>query len=182
MTGYLWFLTRRFAIAAVFVTGLVTLAASVTASENKPKDEAAWIVPTHIQLSPLMVPVAGRRSAPITIYLEAADKKFVGNICNYVPRVRDAILKVLSRNPVPVRKRKLILSGLARQLLNPMNKVIGNKIIGDRQIKEVYIVAGAVRMGGGSISRLPFAQINGCQSIRQAEAARMKAEAAKENQ
>ena len=146
------------------------------------KDEAAWIVPSHIQLSPLMIPVEGRRSAPVTIYLESADKKFVGNICNYVPRIRDTILRVLSRNPVQVKRQKLVLEGLPQQLLSPMNRAIGNKIIGERQIKEIFIVAGAVRMGGGSISRLPFARINGCHSIRQAEAARMKAEAAKKQQ
>jgi len=180
MTDYLKFLARGVGIAAIFATTTFPPTSSVAASEKKKmKDEAAWVVPTHIQLSPMMVPVEGRRSAPVTIYLEAADKKFVGNICNYVPRIRDAMLRVLSRNPIQVKRRKLVLDGLSRTLLSPMNRAIGNKIIGDHQIKEVYIVAGAVQMGGGSISRLPFARINGCQSIRQAEAARMKAEAAK---
>jgi flagellar basal body-associated protein FliL len=171
----------RIAATALSVSILIlSIGHSVDAAEKKKKvkDEASWIVPTHIQLNPLMVPVKGRRTAPITIYIEAADKKFVGNICNYVPRMRDAVLTVLSRKPIRVKGRKLILKGLPRQLLGPMNKSIGNKVIGKRQIKDVYVVAGAVRMGGGSISRLPFARINGCQSVRRAEADRMKAKAA----
>jgi len=170
----------KLAKAALLVTALSCLGGTAGAAEHKkPKDEAAWIVPTHIQLQPIMVPVEGRRAAPVTFFLEAVNKKFVGNICNYVPRIRDAVLIELSRNPIPIVRRKLVLKNVARRLLNPMNRAIGNKIIGKRQIKEIYIVAGAVRMGGGSISRLPFARINGCQSIRQAEAARIKAEAAK---
>jgi len=169
------------AIGLLVIGHLVTgLGHSVAAAKSeKQKDEAAWIVPTHIQLAPVMIPVEGRRSAPVTFYLEARDKKFVGNICNYIPRIRDAIFKHLSRHPVPVSHRKLILKNIPQRLINPMNQSIGNQIIGNHQIKEVYIVAGAVRMGGGSISRLPFARINGCQSIRRAEAERMKAEAAK---
>ena len=178
----------RISFHRIFETAVVGLLVfgfghAVAAAEGeKLKDEAAWIVPTHIQLAPIMIPVEGRRSAPVTFYLEASDKKFVGNICNYIPRLRDAIFKELSRHPVHVRNRKLILKNIPQRLLNPMNESIGNQIIGTHQIKEIYVVAGAVRMGGGSISRLPFARINGCQSIRRAEAERMKAEAAKKQQ
>jgi len=170
--------------AAALVVGLGLLAVfsngTAFAKEKKNiKDEAAWIVPSHIQLAPIMVPVEGRRSAPVTMYLEARNKKFVGNICNYVPRLRDAIFKELSRHPVRVSRKKLVLKGVPRRLLAPMNRAIGNQDIGRNQIKQIFVVAGATKMGGGSISRLPFAQINGCHSVRRAEAARVKAAAAK---
>lgn len=145
-------------------------------------DEAAWIVPSHIQMAPFMMPVAGRRTAPVTLYLKARSKKFVGNICNYVPRMRSAILEVMTREPVPVKRRKLILDGVSRRLLNPMNAVIRDNSFGKKQIAKIYIVVGARKMGGGTVSRLPFASINGCQSIRRAEAARIKKEAAKNEQ
>lgn len=182
--AFFW-LTQRSLVHTILVCALNYLWFSVAAGaaeKKEVKDEAAWIVPTHIQLNPIMVPVTGRRSAPVTIYIEASNKEDVGNICNYVPRLLDAIFKVLSRNPVPVRRSRLVLSDVPAQLLQPMNMAIGSNEDGKNQIKEIFVVAGAVRMGGGSISRLPFARINGCHSIRQAEAARMKAEAAKENQ
>ena len=167
-------MTSHFFLTAMVLGILLNSAGNnANAEEKKPlKDEAYWIVPTHIQLSPLMVPVAGRRTAPVTIYLEAANKKYVGNICNNVPRIRDAIYQELSRNPVPVVQQKLVLKDIPHRIKGPMNAAIGG-----RQIKEVFVVSGAVKMEGGGISRLPFARINGCQSIRQAEAARMKAKA-----
>ncbi len=156
--------------------------ASAKKEKNSETDEKSWIVPTHIQLNPIMIPVEGRRAAPVTVYLEASNKKYVGNICNFVPRLLDAIYKVLTRNPVPVRRSRLVLKNVPQQLLFSMNQAVGNREFGNSQIKKVFIVAGATKMGGGSITRLPFARINGCRSIRRAEAERMKAEAAKKNQ
>jgi hypothetical protein len=172
--------TAKILIGAALFSFLSVVVA--VAEKKEVKDEAAWVVPTHIQLNPIMVPVTGRRAAPVTLYIEASNKEYVGNICDNVPRLLDAIFKVLTRDPVPVLRRRLILGDVPGQLLLPMNEAIGNNPSGIKQIKEIFVVAGAVRMGGGSITRLPFARINGCRSIRQAEAERMKAEAAKKDQ
>ena len=141
--------------------------------------EKEWVLPTHIQLVPMMAPVEGRRTAPITLYLAAANKKFVVNICNYAPRIRDVILKELSRSPVHVKGRRLVLTKLPNQLLRPVNRVIGNKIIGKRQVKKVFVFAGNLKMGDGAVLKLPRARIDGCQNILRSDLEREKAEAAK---
>jgi len=167
---------------AVAICGLLLIplmSPSATVAKEDSEADEVWVLPTHIQLVPMMVPVEGRRTAPVTLYLAAANKKFVVNICNYAPRIRDVILKELSRNPVRVKSRRLILSRLPNQLLSPVNRVIGNKIIGKHQIKKVFAFAGNLKMGESSVLKLPFARVDGCQNILRSDLEREKAEAAK---
>jgi len=178
-------ISARTATRAVF-SGLLlislnnpALASSAKKKENSNTGGNEWVMPTHIQLVPMMVPVEGRRTAPITLYLAATNKKFVVNICNYAPRIRDAVLNELSRSPVHVKGRKLDLRGVPDKLLKQMNRVVGNKVIGRHQIKKIYVVAGNVRMGAGKISRVPAARIDGCENILRSDLEREKAEAAK---
>ncbi len=150
--------------------------ASQSALASGKKEQGTWIVPTHIQLDPIMIPVEGRRTAPVTVYLKPTDKKFAGNICAYVPQLRDAFFKIMSRNPVPVKRSKLVLKNVPRQVLASMNKAIRDKARGRRQIKKIYIFAGARQIGKGDVSKLRHAKIDGCQNILRAETARIKAQ------
>jgi len=146
--------------SAVFTALILKTAAAVAAEKPEAK---AWEVPSHIQLAPFMVPIDYhlQSSTVVTFFLEATSRKDVGRICAYVPRIRDAIFQVLSRDPIPVKNRKLVLDHVPEQLLGPINRAFDRPML-----DSIYITAGAVRMGGGSISRLPFARINGCQTIR----------------
>jgi len=180
MIRYLKVSVRSAIVAVAFGLLIFSLLAPSTAlAKAKKEDDKAWVLPTHIQLVPMMVPVEGRRTAPITLYLAAANKKFVVNICNYAPRIRDVVLKELSRKPVHVKGRRLVLTKLPNQLLSPVNRVIGNKIIGKRQVKKVFAFAGNLRMGDGAVLKLPRARIDGCQNILRSDLEREKAEAAK---
>jgi len=180
MIEYLKMSVRNSVEAVILGLLIISIASWSTASakEDNP-DEQVWVLPTHIQLVPMMAPVEGRRSAPITLYLAASNKKFVVNICNYAPRIRDVILKELSRRPVRVKGRRLVLTRLPNQLLSPVNRVIGNKIIGKRQVKKVFVFAGNLKLGDGAVLKLPFARIDGCQNILRSDLEREKAEAAK---
>lgn len=157
---------------------ILATAAAGAADTKKEKPEAkAWEVPSHIQLAPFMVPIDYhlQSATVVTFFLEATDRKDVGRICAYVPRIRDAIFQVLSRKPIPVKNRKLVLRNVPEQLLGPINEAFDRPMLDN-----IYVAAGAVRMGGGSISRLPFARINGCQTIRKKQDELRKArEAAK---
>lgn len=157
--------------------GTWRISEAVAASE-KPKTEMSlrerYALPTHIQMLPMTVPIRHRYQSvsPISLFLEANKREEVGAICRKVPRIRDAVLRVLSRRPIPTRHGKLVLAGLDGRLLDPINRALG-----ETGIKSIHIESGAIRLGPkGGISRLPFASINGCKGIKEIELERVKAE------
>ncbi|MBT5515040.1 MAG: hypothetical protein HOB37_06460 [Rhodospirillaceae bacterium] len=166
-------MSDRFKLVGITLLGICVLALSTApdtfAAGSKKKDPLAWKPPTHIHMRPMMVP-AGGTVVPMTFYLEATKRERTEDICKRMPRVRDAVLSSLSRNPVKVRKRKIILKGLDAQMLKPLNKAVGKKYI-----KKVYISKGAVRMGTGKIKRRPYAVIDGCENILRLEKERQQA-------
>jgi len=139
------------------------------AASAKGKPTTEWVTPTHIQMIPMMVP-AGRQTVPMTFFLEATKQKKVEDICKRMPRVRDALIRNLSRKPIPVKNRRLILKGLDKRILKPINKAVGHKYV-----QKVFIAKGAVRMGTGKIEYRPFAVIGGCTDILRSELEREQA-------
>jgi len=140
------------------------------AAAGKKSDGAAFIKdPTHIQMVPMMLPV-GNTSAPMTLFLEAVKRNRVENICKRMPKVRDALLRVLSRDPIPLKKRKMLVKGAEKKLLKPLNKAVGKKYI-----KRVFITPGAVKMGAGKIPSQRFAVIDGCHNILRSELEKQQA-------
>jgi len=167
-------------IAAGFLA--VLLSGNVYASAKKKdsgKGEVVWQMPTHIQLAPIMLPLEGRRSAPATFFLKAKNKKFVVNICTFEPRIRDAVFGNLSRDPVRVKNRRMILTPLPKKLLKLVNKVVGNKRYGKRQIKQIFVYAGASQFKIGPDKRFPGGFVDGCQNVLRSEKERKAAEEAK---
>ncbi|MDD9876992.1 MAG: hypothetical protein OXR84_06080 [Magnetovibrio sp.] len=150
-------------MAAVAVSG------DAWAAGSKKKDPLAWVPPTHIQMMPMMLP-AGGTTVPMTFFLEAAKPKQVDEICKRIPRVRDAVLRSLSKKPIPVRGRRLVLKGLDARMLKPVNKAVGRSYV-----RKVFISKGAIRMGAGKIKRRPYAVIDGCENILRSEKEREQA-------
>jgi len=159
----------------VHAAGLVLSAvAPAMASDHaeKPKKEMSlrekYALPSHIQLSPMMVPIKHPylRTSAITVFLEPVEREHVGKICNNVPRIRDAILRVLSRNPVPTRRGKMILDGVDATFL-----IYINNALDEEKIKGVIVEPGLINLAGkqGGLSRLPFATVNGCRGIKEIE-------------
>lgn len=172
-------------VAAMALAGAVAVAGALgpsgaQAAEDKSKPEKEmslrerYALPTHIQMLPMMVPIRHRYQSvsPISLFLEADRREEVGAICRKVPRIRDAILQVLSRRPIPTQRGRLVLSGLDGRLIGPINAVLG-----ETGIKSIHIEPGAIALATkGGISRLPFASINGCKGIKEIELERVKAE------
>ena len=166
-------------IAAVSALAIVTaLPAGATEAKSqqhkeKPKEEMSlrekFALPSHVQLSAMLVPIAHpyQRSSAITVFLEPVKRENVGKICNNVPRIRDAVLQILSRDPIPTEKNKMVLDDA---LFQRFTAAI-NDVLGDEKIKGVHIEPGIVNLAGqqGGISRLPFATVNGCSGIKQLE-------------
>ncbi len=145
------------------------VATNAFAAETGKKDPLKWEPPTHIQMIPMMIP-AGNTSIPITFFLEATAREQTDSICKRMPRVRDALLRVLSREPIPVKRRKLVLDGVDRRILSPINQAVGRAYV-----KKIYITPGAVRLGDGKIKRKPFAEIDSCENILRSELERAQA-------
>lgn len=74
------------------------------------------------------------------------------------------------RNPIPVRSRRLDLTGLDTRLLTPINRAIGG-----REVKRIVVAKGAVAMGKGKIQYKPLATIDGCENILRSEQEREQA-------
>jgi hypothetical protein len=182
---------RYFGVVAVAVLAFAgTVPASASDSKSKPHDEdpkkemslrEKFALPSHIQLSPMMVPIihSYQRSSVITVFLEPVQRENVGKICANVPRIRDVIMRILSRDPIPTARNKLVLDGdLAVRFTAGINGVLD-----EEKIKDVHIEPGIVNIAGqqGGISRLPFATINGCSGIKELEAKLKAAEEKKEH-
>lgn len=161
--------SSRVFVGAVLV---VAMASSVQAASGtaKPKDDpTAWVPPTHVQMIPMMVPV-GRTSVAVTFILEAVKRKQTQGICKRMPRVRDAILTILSREPIPVKGRKIIVDGVDERILGPINRAVGRTYV-----KNIYITPRPLRIGQGKVKRKPYAVIAGCENILRSEKARNQA-------
>jgi flagellar basal body-associated protein FliL len=155
----------------VLVIGMVlsiTIGGTASAAEKK-KEAQEWVQPTHVHMIPMMVPV-GNTAAPMTFIFEPVKKKQVEDICERMPRIRDALLRTFSRKPIPVKNRKIILKGVDKRILKPINKAVG-----ERFVKKVHLFRGVVRLGQGKIKRNHFAVIEGCENILRSEREREQA-------
>lgn len=164
------------ALFGALVVGLLSVgwppgAAAAGAKKDTPKKEQSlrekYALPTHIQMRPIMAPVRHRHQSvsAISMFLEANHRRQVGAICRKVPKIKDAVLRVLSREPILTRRGELVLDGVASRLIGPINRALG-----DTGVKALHIEPGAIRLGNkGGLSRLPFATINGCKGIKKIE-------------
>lgn len=164
----------------ILATALFPPCAEASDDKESPKKEMTlrekYALPTHVQLTPMMVPIrhSYQTISAITLFLEPVRREDVGAVCRNVPRIRDAVLLILSRNPIPTARNKLVLDGVGESLIGGINEALDTE-----KIKGIHVEAGMVNLAGsgGGISRLPFATINGCRGIKEIEE---KLKAAKE--
>jgi len=158
-------------ILALSIVVLIPAQASGSTEKSPIEDEPEWVVPSHIQLSPMMVPIISKKTstAVVSMFIQVTSKEHVGDVCRRLPRIRDAILRTLSRSPIPVHRNKLVLKDVSGRLTMPIDRALGGGMV-----HSVYVVPGALQMNTGSVSRLPFAS-NGCKTIRKKQAEAIKA-------
>ena len=153
-------------LAALFICFAISFPIGAEAGE-KEQNQAL-----HIQLRTIMAPITGSRQyfAPITVYIQAVSKDDILKICHYRPFIVDAVLQVLSRQPIPVVRRKLDLSNVPAQIIAPINKALGAEIV-----SAVYVASTLIVMGKKSSFRS-----SSCKIIEENDAALKKAAASKE--
>lgn len=144
---------------------LLALAPSVGAAptgEKKATPLDFSVLPSHVQLAPINVPIGNGYPTRtlVTVYLGPHNREKIGLLCRMAPRVNDAVLSALSREPVPVKDRKLIVTGVGPRLVGPINAALGESLI-----KEVHVLPGAAGAQGGVLAKLPFGNAGGCKGI-----------------
>jgi hypothetical protein len=135
------------------------------AKEKAPaKDKEPQAVPTHVQLTIPNAPLLNRDppSTAVTFYLKAVDKKALTAICDYAPRLNDALLRHLQANPIPVQGRSLKLAGVGGKALGPINGALGQPLV-----SEVEVLAGVPGGGAKKVITLPFGSAGDCRTIKE---------------
>ena len=157
MKSILWLVAFIFAMS-------VLISAPVLAAAIEEDIRKKFSLPTHVQLRPFPAPTnRPGRMAPITVFLEAFEKEKIGLICQYQPRIMDALMTQLHRTPLKMAGRSLDLTGVAGRWLAPINRALGHDLV-----KSVHVVSGDRTIGKGSSSRLPF-NASGCTGIKEIE-------------
>ena len=134
---------------------------------------------SHIQLKHILAPVQSKPGSfttqirPLTPILTVPKAKDVAFVCQRAPRAAEAILYYFSKNPAPVdRKRKVDIDALKKQA--PKIAAYVNRAFGKNIISEVFVIEGGKSMGKGVMSRLPFAQTQGCGRVMEEYEERMQ--------
>lgn len=140
---------------------------------------------SHVQMRSLLAPV--RRSAksrstvniPVTPVLTVVSKDLVGHVCRLGPRITDALLRSWHARPMSVSdmfdptkggERVYRISKTDRQkaldarLIAEINKALEQALVSD-----ILVIKGVQQMGGGGISKLPFASLLGCAELEESE-------------
>lgn len=133
---------------------------------------------SHLQLKHVMASVQSKPGGyttqirPLTPILTVPKAEDTAFVCQRAPRAAEAVLNYFMKNPAPVDKhRNLDIDALKKQAKDIAAYV--NKAFGRDVVSEVYIIEGGKTMGSGVMSRLPFAQTQGCGRVMEEYETRM---------
>ena len=144
----------------------------------------------HIQMRSVIAPVKRSaksrriRNTPVTVILTVRDKFKVGKVCGKGPRISDALLRAWYKKPMTTDylydrdqrgatqfdyRRTPMQRKEDKRLIGLVNRALGtNEVIG------ILVIKGAVSMGGGTVTKLPFSNLNGCDELQEAEEKKKK--------
>lgn len=147
----------------------------------------------HVQLKSMIAPVQlSRRSkrtqnTAVTVVLTIKDNFQVGTVCRQGPRITDALLRSWYRTPIPrdylydrgQRSGKTSVDyrrtpeqeAMDAKLLRVINKTL--RMSAD-EVSGILVVKGTFRSGGGSITKLPFSSVNGCEELEENDESKKK--------
>lgn len=138
---------------------------------------------SHVQMRAILAPVKRKASSlstakiPVTPVLTIVQKDKVGHVCKLGPRITDALLQAWYAKPMTLQylfdpnkstERIYKINKTAYQQAEDARLIKAiNKSLGDNLVSEVLVLKGARAMGGGAISKLPFASVLGCAELEQ---------------
>lgn len=179
---------RPFVIAVAATFGLCQ-AGVATAQELQKKRTFGWRGEgkSHVQMRSVMAPVQpgpnapGFVQTPVTVVLTVKDNAKVAEVCGLGPRINDALMQVWWQHPIPYgylfdpasADNKMLMNSARDERQKAVDayllKVINDAIGGGGQVTEVLVIEGSMTMGGGVISKLPFASRLGCTELEPTE-------------
>jgi hypothetical protein len=136
---------------------------------------------SHVQMRSMLAPVARNAksrstvSIPVTPVLTVVSKDKVGYVCTLGPRISDALLRAWYAQPMTLgyifdpdkTKEKVyrILKTNDQKAEDARLIAAINQSLGDDLITDILVIKGTRQMGGGAISKLPFASVLGCAEL-----------------
>lgn len=138
---------------------------------------------SHVQMRAILAPVKRKASSlstakiPVTPVLTVVEKDKVGHVCKLGPRITDALLQAWYAKPMTLQY--LFDPSKSTERIYKINKTpyqqaedarlikAINQSLGENLVTEVLVLKGARAMGGGAISKLPFASVLGCAELEQ---------------
>lgn len=140
---------------------------------------------SHVQMRAILAPVKRKASSistakiAVTPVLTVVQKDKVGHVCKLGPRITDALLQAWYAKPMTLqylfdpkksteRIYKINKTPYQQEEDARLIKAI-NKSLGDELVTEVLVLKGARAMGGGAVSKLPFASVLGCAELEKSE-------------
>jgi len=119
-----------------------------------------------VQLQSFSIPTVGADGGighgPMTIFLVVRGQQNVESLCQYLPRVREAITITVDQSPVPVMGKKYKLQEIGERLLQRINRALPKPIV-----FRLHMFPLARKMGkGADILDLPGTNER-CMSIRE---------------
>ena len=127
---------------------------------------AALFPVTLVQFSSFMAPVMqpgvdkpGLRA--VTVIVEVGEPE-TQDVCAFMPRIRDAVLVELFRQPILVEiDTGIAVETIESGLVDPLNRALGKE-----SVRRVYVLPGAEHMTEAAAARLPFNRVIGCRQRR----------------
>lgn len=179
------FQIRAFAVASCIGLSLVIPTTESWAQSDELQLKRSFGVrgtgESHVQMRAILAPVkrkaTSRYSAkvPVTPVLTVIEKDKVGHVCKLGPRITDALLQAWYAKPITLQY--LFDPNKSTERIYKINKTpyqqaedarlikAINKSLGANLVTEVLVLKGARAMGGGAISKLPFASVLGCAEL-----------------
>ena len=133
----------------------------------------------------MLVPVQRRPGSlstvniPVTPVLTVIQKDKVGHVCKLGPRITDALLRAWHAKPMTVdqmfdldkvQEKTYRISKTESQQAEDIRLLTAiNGALQDKLVTEILVVKGIRKVGGGAISKLPFASVLGCAELESAD-------------
>lgn len=121
-----------------------------------------------VQLDWFMMPVSTgsskkRRTIPGTLFLNVRDEDNIVSVCTLEPRIRDAVLQNLFREPPLISKGVLQTEAANARLMG-----VANGAVGGNKVSRAWLISGVTRRGKDAFKNLPFDNATLCSAIRKA--------------
>jgi len=154
-------------IKGLFAVGLTTLLVLTPGLAGSVADAAS--PPALLQFHAFMAPTTQPGKKPcmkaVTLIVEIGESD-ADAVCSYLPRIRDAVLVELFREPIAIDHRAgMDVRAVETRLLEPLNRVLGHAAV-----RRVYVIPGTERLAEAEAARLPFSRIIGCRRPRNGKA------------